>query len=118
LEQNRPELRPEGPSAAEEPLDRFLRILQLLDVREVAAHLGGHHEVGWRSLAPLRKGLLLRERVEGVVQLDDLKTLAVELEPLRLSYAFGIEGVTPVAVLPPRRADEGGHYVALPASAF
>jgi hypothetical protein len=60
LDEDRPELVPQSAGPAEEPLHRLFRILQLLDVREVAAHLGRHDEVVRGALTPLGERLLFR----------------------------------------------------------
>ena len=89
----------------EEALDRFVRILEALDVAAVAAEFQGVFEALRRGLAPVPEGLRPRQVVEGVVDLDAVELAGVVLEPALLRQVLRVEGALPVRVLVAGGAD-------------
>jgi len=67
-----------------EATDPLGEVLEALDVREVAARLGGEHEAGRRLLDPACHGVGRGEPVERRVDLDGVENLGVALEPASL----------------------------------
>src|SRR5579862_3985959 len=105
LPQDRPGTRFQLIGALEEAGDALGRVFQALDVGDEAAALDGEPETFRRALPPTFEGLRFGQTVEGVVDLDGVETLGVELEPGALRQAFGIKDLAPMVVDPARAAN-------------
>src|SRR5581483_4970166 len=110
LEQDRPQgvFQPAG--ALHQPRQRFLRVLQLFHMGEVAAALDREEEPGWYLLAPARERRPLRQLVVGEVDLYAGEVGVVERQQLVARQAERVEDAHPVRVDPARGADpQPGH---------
>src|SRR5215218_191154 len=96
-----------GPGAAEEALDRLLRVLELLHVREKAAGFYGEQESARRARGPVSERVFFRQPVETVVDFNGVEDGGVVLEPPLLRKVSRVEVPAPVFVLPPGTADAG-----------
>src|SRR5687768_10206830 len=78
LKQQDAELRPERARGTTERLDQILAVPQLRVVRDAARRLQGEREGLGRAVAPAGQQLLVRNAIEGVVDLDRRKARRVE----------------------------------------
>src|SRR5215469_9293868 len=105
LKQERAKLLPERPHALQKSIPGFVRVLQALEVREIARGLD-HEAKGLRSLVIPRLATFdRRQAIEGVVDFDRIKTAGVEGEPLLGGQIFRIKAPAPFAVVPSRGSD-------------
>ena len=79
----------------EKGLQGFLAILESLNMGDEPASLNRKEEVSGSPLIPFLKGLSIWKAVEGDVQFDRIKELAIELKPPLLGQGAGIEYVIP-----------------------
>src|SRR5215211_5272289 len=88
-----------------ERLDAAVEVGEPLDVGEIAARFDCEGEAGRTALDPARHGAGGGKPVEGVVELNRVESLRVELEPSTRGCP-AVQPVLPVAVVPPRAADQ------------
>ena len=101
LKQDRPESIAEDRRTVHQVLDRRPRIVEPLDVRQVATRLHREHEPVGHRVAPAAERRGRRHPVERHVQLDRIEVLGVERQPVTRLDEPGIERPTPVAVVEP-----------------
>jgi hypothetical protein len=65
-----------------------------------AASFDGKGKTFWRPFIPPLKDLLLRQAIEGDIELNGVKALSIEFEPFSLGKIGGIEDpVPPVGIV-------------------
>src|SRR6185312_9911264 len=101
LKQDRAKLLAQSFRAREKVVQRILRFLELLIVRQKATGLYGEFEVLRRGFSPRGERLDLRQHVKAVVDLDRIEPFVVAGEHLRGGKFLGIERAYPMLVMPP-----------------
>ena len=99
------EHRPKPLAEQADPLAEGGNQFEPAEVRDLAAHLHGETEVARRLLGPAAELLLLRQPVEGRVQLDRRQALRIELEELGRLRLLRVEAAPPRRVGEARGAD-------------
>src|SRR5215212_8551274 len=107
LEEYGPEFVLKDTHPIEKSLERLPRIFELLHVGEVARGLNREEETLGNRLPPPKERFLLRQSVEGVVDLRAAQAVSVILEEDLLGEPRWIERALPVIVMPAGRADVG-----------
>src|SRR5688572_2044346 len=105
LIKHRTQVTPKRAGAAEESLDRFLRLLQLLHMGQEPTCLDGKAESAGCARGPTGEGVRLRQAIKAVVDFDGIEHGRVVFKPPFERVVVTIEIPAPVFVLPARASD-------------
>ena len=109
LKKDRPESIAQDRCALHQVVDRTLRVVEPLDVRQVSTGLYPEHEPVGHGMAPATERRRRRHPVEGHVELDRVEVLGEVREPIAALDEPRVERSAPVLVVEAGGPDEDGH---------